>query len=200
MSSSRQAIRRSPWPSPGPRRPPAPASTAHEPELCAGFSVGEWPALAEAGDRRLQATCLALVAERGRLMDEAGKRSGGSTMSAIIGLAARGYRGGYRRGRPSSRFGSRTTTAPRSRSSRAPRPTSRRPRRRSRRPAPSAPSGSRSPAPSTRPSWSTPARSFAAAVESGLLLRTQDNDLFQRHRASASRAGRRPRSSRCGRS
>lgn len=57
-----------------------------EPELCAGFSVGEWPALAEAGVVQYK-DMFKLVAERGRLMDEAGKRSGGSTMSAVIGLA-----------------------------------------------------------------------------------------------------------------
>jgi [acyl-carrier-protein] S-malonyltransferase len=57
----------------------------HQPELCAGFSVGEWPALAEAGIVAY-GDMFKLVAERGRLMDEAGKRSGGSTMSAIIGL------------------------------------------------------------------------------------------------------------------
>ncbi|HOX32530.1 MAG TPA: ACP S-malonyltransferase [Spirochaetales bacterium] len=53
---------------------------------CAGFSVGEWPALAEAGVVSL-ADMFALVGERGRLMDEAGRRSGGSTMSAVLSLA-----------------------------------------------------------------------------------------------------------------
>lgn len=58
----------------------------HKADLVAGFSVGEWPALAEAGVVSYK-DMFALVAERGRLMDEAGKRSGGSTMSAVIGLA-----------------------------------------------------------------------------------------------------------------
>jgi len=57
-----------------------------EPELCAGFSVGEWPALAEAGVVSYK-DMFALVAERGRLMDEAGRNSGSGTMSAILGLA-----------------------------------------------------------------------------------------------------------------
>lgn len=52
----------------------------------AGFSLGEWPALVEAGVLSF-ATMISLVAERGRLMDEAGRRSGGSAMSAVIGLA-----------------------------------------------------------------------------------------------------------------
>jgi [acyl-carrier-protein] S-malonyltransferase len=56
------------------------------PEGCAGFSVGEWPALAEAGVVSY-ADMFRLVAERGRLMDEAGKRSGGSTMSAVLALS-----------------------------------------------------------------------------------------------------------------
>jgi [acyl-carrier-protein] S-malonyltransferase len=56
-----------------------------EPSGVAGFSVGEWPALAEAGVVSL-ADMFGLVAERGRLMDEAGKRSGGSTMSAVLSL------------------------------------------------------------------------------------------------------------------
>jgi len=56
------------------------------PEGCAGFSVGEWPALAEAGVISA-ADMFKLVSERGRLMDEAGARSGGSTMSAVLGLA-----------------------------------------------------------------------------------------------------------------
>lgn len=56
------------------------------PEGCAGFSVGEWPALAEAGVVSYS-DMFRLVAERGRLMDEAGKRSGGSTMSAVLSLS-----------------------------------------------------------------------------------------------------------------
>ncbi|HET7839743.1 MAG TPA: ACP S-malonyltransferase [Rectinemataceae bacterium] len=56
------------------------------PSAAAGFSVGEWPALAEAGVIS-NADMFRLVAERGRLMDEAGKRSGGSTMSAVLFLA-----------------------------------------------------------------------------------------------------------------
>jgi len=68
----------------------AAALTAREhaiaPQACAGFSVGEWPALAEAGVVS-HADMFRLVAERGRLMDEAGVRSGGSTMSAILMLA-----------------------------------------------------------------------------------------------------------------
>jgi [acyl-carrier-protein] S-malonyltransferase len=56
------------------------------PDACAGFSVGEWPALAEAGVVSY-GDMFRLVAERGRLMDEAGKRSGGSTMSAVISLS-----------------------------------------------------------------------------------------------------------------
>jgi (acyl-carrier-protein) S-malonyltransferase len=58
----------------------------HHPAMCAGFSVGEWPALAEAGVVSY-GDMFRLVAARGRLMDEAGKRSGGSTMSAVIGLS-----------------------------------------------------------------------------------------------------------------
>ena len=68
----------------------AAATTAKEhgvqPDGCAGFSVGEWPALAEAGVVSY-ADMFHLVAERGRLMDEAGKRSGGSTMSAVLALS-----------------------------------------------------------------------------------------------------------------
>lgn len=52
----------------------------------AGFSVGEWPALAEAGIIS-RFDMFRLVAERGRLMDEAGTKSGGSTMSAVLFLA-----------------------------------------------------------------------------------------------------------------
>ncbi len=51
----------------------------------AGFSLGEWAALAEAGVVSF-AEMIRLVAERGRLMDEAGRRSGGSSMSAVLGL------------------------------------------------------------------------------------------------------------------
>jgi [acyl-carrier-protein] S-malonyltransferase len=56
------------------------------PAGAAGFSVGEWPALAEAGIVS-HADMFRLVALRGRLMDEAGIASGGSTMSAILFLA-----------------------------------------------------------------------------------------------------------------
>lgn len=56
------------------------------PAATAGFSVGEWPALAEAGVVS-HADMFRLVGERGRLMDEAGKRSGGSTMSAVLFMA-----------------------------------------------------------------------------------------------------------------
>ncbi len=52
----------------------------------AGFSVGEWPALAEAGIVS-HFDMFRLVAERGRLMDEAGTASGGSTMSAVLFLS-----------------------------------------------------------------------------------------------------------------
>jgi [acyl-carrier-protein] S-malonyltransferase len=51
----------------------------------AGFSVGEWPALAEAGILS-PFDMFRLVSERGRLMDEAGRASGGSTMSAVLFL------------------------------------------------------------------------------------------------------------------
>ncbi len=57
-----------------------------QPDGCAGFSVGEWPALAEAGVVSYE-DMFRLVAERGRLMDEAGARSGGSTMSAVLSLS-----------------------------------------------------------------------------------------------------------------
>lgn len=56
------------------------------PEGCAGFSVGEWPALAEAGVIS-HADMFRLVAERGRLMDESGRRAGGTTMSAVLFLS-----------------------------------------------------------------------------------------------------------------
>jgi [acyl-carrier-protein] S-malonyltransferase len=56
------------------------------PEGFAGFSVGEWPALAEAGILS-HFDMFRLVAERGRLMDAAGIKSGGSTMSAVLFLA-----------------------------------------------------------------------------------------------------------------
>jgi [acyl-carrier-protein] S-malonyltransferase len=59
---------------------------AIRPAACAGFSIGEWPALAEAGVIGY-ADMFRLVAERGRLMEEAGKRSGGSTMCAILMLS-----------------------------------------------------------------------------------------------------------------
>jgi len=57
-----------------------------QPSGAAGFSVGEWAALAEAGVISLY-DMFRLVAERGRLMDEAGNRSGGSTMSAVLYLS-----------------------------------------------------------------------------------------------------------------
>lgn len=53
----------------------------------AGFSLGEWAALCEAEVMPF-GTMMAIVAERGRLMDEAGQRSGGSSMSAVLGLDA----------------------------------------------------------------------------------------------------------------
>ena len=56
------------------------------PSGAAGFSVGEWPALAEAGVVS-HADMFRLVGHRGRLMDEAGSASGGSTMSAVLFLA-----------------------------------------------------------------------------------------------------------------
>lgn len=52
----------------------------------AGFSVGEWPALAEA-QVISYSDMFCLVSERGRLMDEAGKASGGSSMSAVLFLS-----------------------------------------------------------------------------------------------------------------
>ena len=51
----------------------------------AGFSLGEWAAMTEAGILPF-AEMIRLVAERGRLMDEAGRRSGGSSMTAVLGL------------------------------------------------------------------------------------------------------------------
>lgn len=51
----------------------------------AGFSLGEWAALSEAGVLGF-AEMIRLVAERGRLMDEACARSGGSAMAAVMGL------------------------------------------------------------------------------------------------------------------
>ncbi len=51
----------------------------------AGFSLGEWAAMCEAGIIPFS-IMIRLVAERGRLMDEAGKRSGGSAMTAVLGL------------------------------------------------------------------------------------------------------------------
>jgi len=53
----------------------------------AGFSLGEWAALCAAGVLPF-GRMIALVAERGRLMDQACARSGGSTMSAVLGLEA----------------------------------------------------------------------------------------------------------------
>ena len=52
----------------------------------AGFSVGEWPALASAGVIS-NFDFFRLVSERGRLMDEAGSVSGPTTMSAVLFLA-----------------------------------------------------------------------------------------------------------------
>lgn len=52
----------------------------------AGFSLGEWAAMTEAGVMPF-GQMIRLVAERGRLMDEAGTRSGGSSMTAVLGLA-----------------------------------------------------------------------------------------------------------------
>lgn len=57
-----------------------------KPSGAAGFSVGEWPALAEAGVISLY-DMFRLVAERGRLMDEAGNHAGGSTMTAVLYLS-----------------------------------------------------------------------------------------------------------------
>lgn len=59
-----------------------------QPKGAAGFSLGEWPALVEAGFLDLP-TMFRLVSERGRLMAEAGERSGGSGMAAILGLEPR---------------------------------------------------------------------------------------------------------------
>jgi [acyl-carrier-protein] S-malonyltransferase len=52
----------------------------------AGFSVGEWPALAGAGIVS-DFDMFRLVSERGRLMDEAGSVSGPSAMSAVLFLS-----------------------------------------------------------------------------------------------------------------
>jgi len=57
-----------------------------EPAGCAGFSVGEYPALAEAGIISMY-DMFHLVSERGRLMDESGRRSGPSTMTAVLSLS-----------------------------------------------------------------------------------------------------------------
>ncbi|PKL07569.1 MAG: malonyl CoA-ACP transacylase [Spirochaetae bacterium HGW-Spirochaetae-7] len=51
----------------------------------AGFSLGEWAAMTEAGVVPFS-EMIRLVAERGALMDEAGRRSGGSSMTAVLGL------------------------------------------------------------------------------------------------------------------
>ena len=56
-----------------------------QPRGAAGFSLGEWPALVEAGFLDLP-TMFRLVSERGRLMAESGDRSGGSGMAAVLGL------------------------------------------------------------------------------------------------------------------
>lgn len=54
-----------------------------QPSGCAGFSVGEYPALAEAGIIS-PADMFHLVSERGRFMEESGRRSGASTMTAVL--------------------------------------------------------------------------------------------------------------------
>jgi len=53
----------------------------------AGFSLGEWAALCEAGVLPFD-SMMRLVAERGCLMDQAGQRYGGSSMTAVLGLDA----------------------------------------------------------------------------------------------------------------
>ena len=52
----------------------------------AGFSVGEWPALAGAGIVS-DFDMFRIISERGRLMDEAGSASGPSAMSAVLFLS-----------------------------------------------------------------------------------------------------------------
>ncbi|MCX7025215.1 MAG: ACP S-malonyltransferase [Spirochaetes bacterium] len=56
------------------------------PDGAAGFSLGEWVALVETGFIDAP-TMFRLVSGRGRLMEEAGNRSGGSGMAAVIGMA-----------------------------------------------------------------------------------------------------------------